>query len=154
MIDFNILLILLIMLYTINPFIKKHVASDFTHDEYFIFSNMFLCLFVLLYSLYLINTKCDVKELTQKINTKNSILCAIGAICGLISSFLLMVLIKENDISTIIPMIQPIVIVLTMVLAFCLSNENINKYKIIGTLLIISGLLAINQGKNPKNNIK
>ena len=64
-------------------------------------------------------------------------------------------LIKSEDISNIIPQLQPAVIILTVLLGVFMFGEKLTVNKIIGTCLIIWGMIVINMkepiyvGKRP-----
>lgn len=144
-----LLLALLVISFTVTPMLRKHVIKDFTDEEFFVYSNIFAFIVILLFSIYFFRIgKCTFSELKQKITTKNATLCALGAITGIIGGITLMALLKRNDASFVIPHVQPIVILLTMTIAYFMATEDINAYKILGTVLIIAGLIAINYGKN------
>lgn len=142
-----ILFALLVLSYTITPFIRKKAAANFTNEEFFIFSNTFVFLLILMYSIYLFKSnKCSISMLS-KINKTNTCLCALGAITGMAGSILLTALTKTGNVSSIIPQVQPIVIMLNIILAYFLFGEDINKFKVAGVVVIILGLILINYGK-------
>jgi len=69
----------------------------------------------------------------------------LGAITTVMGAIVLIKLLKDNDASSIIPQIQPVVILLTILLGYALFNESMTKNKIIGGLCIICGLYIINK---------
>lgn len=149
-----ILLFLLIMSFTFTPFLRKKILHEFTDDEFYIYSNIIMFTLVILYAIYILKTnRCDLNVLKSKVNTRNMIICTISAISGLAGSILLIMLLKRNDASFVIPQVQPVVIVLTMLIGFFLANEDINKFKIFGTILIVLGLVIINMGKSTTTRI-
>ncbi|QKF94414.1 EamA domain-containing protein [Fadolivirus algeromassiliense] len=144
-----ILLALLILSFTFTPFLRKKILHEFTDEEFYIYSNIIMFTIVILYAIYLLKTnKCSLSMIKEKVNARNVVICTISAITGLAGSILLMMLLKRNDASFVIPQVQPVVILLTMLLGFFMANEDINRFKILGTMLIILGLVAINYGKN------
>ena len=56
-------------------------------------------------------------------------------------------LINNTDVSYAIAHIQPIVISLTIILGFVFFNEKITYSKVIGIILVITGLIIINSKK-------
>lgn len=147
------LLILLILAYTFTPFFRKKILHEFTDEEFYVYSNLIMFVLMISYTVYLLNTsKCDLGTIKQKVNLRNITYCTLGAITGLAGSILLMMLLKRNDASFVIPQVQPVVIVLTMLLGCFLANEDVNRYKILGTILIVFGLVVINMGKSITQN--
>lgn len=138
---------ILIFSFTITPFLRKKITADFTDEEFFIYSNFFLYLVAMVYAIYLFRTnKCDL-SLVKKINGNNLMLCLLAAISGIIGTVIMGILLKRNDTSYIIPQIQPIVILLNLLFAYYLFDENIDIYKVVGVVLIVIGLLIINKSK-------
>jgi len=150
-----LLLTLLILSFTITPLIRKKATIDFTDDEFFVFNNFFVVTFAIIYGIYLIKrNKCNL-SMINKINKTNTFYCALGAITGIAGGIFLMMLLKRNDASFVIPQVQPIVIVLNVLLAYFLFGESMDKYKIIAIVLIFMGLLLLNYSKmNGKINNK
>ena len=62
-----------------------------------------------------------------------------------ISSIVLIWLLKHNEATYIIPQLQPAVLVLTLIIGTCIFNEKITSNKIIGIILIIFGIYSINK---------
>lgn len=144
-----ILLALLIFSFTVTPYIRKKVTNDFTNEEFFLYNNIFICIAIILYCAYLLKTnKCDLAVLKDKINSHNALLCIISAITGLAGGIILMMLLKENDVSFVIPQVQPVVIVLTMIISYFITKEDLNKFKLIGAGMIVFGLVVLNYGQN------
>jgi len=81
------------------------------------------------------------------LTNKEIIFSVFGAITSILSSLVLINLVQNNDISFIIPQIQPIVIVFTVLCGYLFFEENINYTTIVGILMITSGLYIINTGK-------
>ncbi len=143
-----LLLGLLILSFTITPLLRKFVIHEFTDEEFFVYNNIFAFLVVMMFSIYFFRAgKCNFSNITQKVTPRNAVICALGAITGIAGGILLMALLKRNDASFVIPQVQPVVILLTMLIAYFMATEDINRFKILGTMLIIMGLVAINYGK-------
>tara|TARA_Y100000385_G_scaffold285332_2_gene345061 strand:+ start:148 stop:591 length:444 start_codon:yes stop_codon:yes gene_type:complete len=140
-----LLLFLIVICWTVNPFFKKKGATKLSSQE-FMFFNHFLCsILIICYFLYLLyKNECDINCL-KKIDRKELAYSVIGAIITVISSLLLIKLLKENDASYIISQIQPLVILLTIIVGYFIFHETLNINKIIGGLIIILGLIIINK---------
>lgn len=143
-----VLLCLLILSFTFTPFLRKKILHEFTDEEFYVYSNTIMIVLIIMYAIYLLKTeKCSFSMIKEKVNARNMIICTISAITGLAGSIWLMMLLKRQDASFVIPQVQPVVILLTMLLGAFLANEDINKFKVAGTILIIGGLVTINYGK-------
>lgn len=146
-----LLLALVILSFTITPFLRKKILHEFTDEEFYIYSNIFIVSLVLIYSFYLIvSNKCSLDMVWNKMNTRNAIICLVSSISAIVGSIVLLVLLKRNDASFVIPQIQPIVIVLTMLIGYFLTGEDVNRNKVMGTMLIVGGLVVFNLNKNNK----
>ena len=73
--------------------------------------------------------------------------CLISSIIGIIGSLSFIYLLKNEDVTFIIPNIQPIVLLLTAIFGYLFFKEKIGFFKIIGYFLIIFGFLSINYEK-------
>tara|TARA_B100001094_G_C18164278_1_gene791118 strand:+ start:602 stop:1045 length:444 start_codon:yes stop_codon:yes gene_type:complete len=140
-----LLLFIIVICWTINPYFKKKGASKLSSEE-FMFFNHFLCsILIIIYFLYLFyNNKCNINCI-KKIDNKELVYSIFGAFITVISSLLLIKLLKENDASYIISQIQPLVILLTIIVGYLIFHEALNKNKLIGGLIIILGLIIINK---------
>lgn len=144
----HLLIILLVLCWTINPFFKKLSAKKLNSEE-FMFFNHFLCsIIIIVYFIYLLyNKQCNVKCI-KKLDRYELIYSLLGALLTVSSSLILIKLLKENNASFIIPQIQPLVIFLTIVTGFVIFKEDLDNYKILGGILIILGMLIMNKKKN------
>ena len=143
-----LLLILLILCWTLNPFLKKNGPKQLSSEEYMFFNHALCTIIILIYFIYLfVNNKCDVNCI-KKINNKELIYSVVGAIITVVSSLLLIKLLKDNDASSIIPQIQPAVLLLTILIGYFIFNEELTKNKIIGGCLIIVGIYIMNRKSN------
>ena len=68
----------------------------------------------------------------------------LSSILGIIGSISFINLLKREDVTFILPNIQPLVLLITSLFGFFLFNEEFSKYKIMGFILIIFGSLIIN----------
>ena len=142
-----LLIFLLVLCWSFNPFLKKKSASNLNSQEYLIY-NQFLCsILVFLYFIYLWkNNKCSITCL-QKMSSNEIIYSFVAAVVTLLSSTILITLLKQKDASYLIPHIQPLVILLTITLGYFMFGENITKYHLFGGILIVSGVVVINFSK-------
>lgn len=139
-----ILILLIILCWTLNPFIKRRLSPKFQTSDYLIYNHSIVTILIFIYFVYLLwNNKCNFKCLSE-LNTNDLVFSLFGAITTVMSSIILINLLKEYQASHIIPNIQPAVIVLTMLLGYFIFKEDITKSKIYGSILIVLGLFVFN----------
>ena len=147
MVSSYILIVLLIICFTINPFIKKHASKNVTSNEYTFIYQIFIVVFIALYSTYLIQTKACELTCYKKMNNKDIWWTILAVITGMVGSTLLLYLVKTDDVSYLIPNVQGIVILLGAGIGYFIFNESFDTFKFIGILLIFFGIISINYGK-------
>ena len=140
-----IILFLLILCWTLNPFLKKTIAKKIPTKEYIIY-NQCLCTFIVfIYGLFLFNSNNLNVDFINNLTTRELVISSLGAIVTVMASLLLVQLLKDNDASSIIPQIQPCIILLTLFIGYFLFNESLTKNKFLGTIMIVIGLYFINK---------
>ena len=101
------------------------------------------------YFIYLIyNGKCNIISKIKNNKFKELFYSFLAAIVTVISSIVLMNLLKRKNASYLIPHIQPVVIILTLFLGYFMFNENLNYKQVFGGFLIVLGLFVINKNKD------
>lgn len=142
-------LVVIVIFWTLNPFIKKSVMKKLTSEEYFFVNHMVVTFFVLLFFLYSYSKKKITKNCLTHLNSftnKELSILFIGGFITVLSSRLLPYLIElKKDVSYLISHIQPVVIVLTALVGFAFFQEKLNKPKILGIILVGMGLFFINK---------
>ena len=140
-----VILFLLILCWTLNPFLKKTIAKKIPTKEYIIY-NQCLCTFIVfIYALFLFNSNNLNVDFINNLTTGELVISSLGAIVTVMASLLLVQLLKDNDASSIIPQIQPCIILLTLFIGYFLFNESLTKNKFLGTIMIVIGLHFINK---------
>ena len=144
--DFTYLLILfLVVCWTLNPFLKKNAYSKLQTQESLIVNHVLCTAIIFIYFAYLVyNHKCDITCI-KKLDKKELLFAALGAFTTVLASLTLLNLLKENQASDIIPYIQPLVIISTLIIGYFAFNETITKNKIIGISLIVTGLFVLSR---------
>lgn len=143
-----ILLALLSIGWTLNPFFKKRAIGKLNSYQYLVTNSVIVSSFIIIFFSYRIITGQDsINHIINTINKTQFIWMLSGAIITLLTSLFLIILIKEHNVSYIIPHIQPLVIVLTILFGYFLFKETINRNQIIGIILVILGLIVINYKK-------
>ena len=141
----HFVLLLLIICWTLNPFVKKTIAKKIPIREYIIYNQCICSIIVIIYSIYLYRNNIYDTSFINNLTMNDLLISSIGAIITVSASLLLVKLLRDNDASTIIPQIQPCIILLTLIIGYFIFNEKITKNKITGTILIILGLIFINK---------
>ena len=142
-----LLIILLILCFTINPFIKKYASKNVSSYEYIFIYQIFIVGFIFVYSIYLLQTNSCKINCYKKMSNKEMYWTILAVITGMFGSIIMLNLVKRNDVSYLIPNIQGIVILLGALIGYFVFKESFNKFKIFGILLIFLGILTINYGK-------
>tara|TARA_X000000950_G_C13864958_1_gene640321 strand:- start:1468 stop:1914 length:447 start_codon:yes stop_codon:yes gene_type:complete len=140
-----ILLTLLVICWTLNPFLKKMMGSRLPANENMIFNHSLCTIIIVIYTIYLlINQKCDISKI-QSLNKKDIMLGIVTSVITVASSLLLIKILQENEASQVMPQIQPSVLLLTLIIGYFIFNEKMTKNKIMGAGLITIGLFIINK---------
>lgn len=142
-----VLLAVLVICFTLNPFMKKRASGKLNSNEYMILNHALITILIVIYFIYIFKTnKCDINCL-KKLD-KGDMYWAIGAaISGIVGSLILIMLIKREDVTFIMPQVQPIVIALGLLIGYFVFKEKITTLKIIGTVMIIGGVFVLNWDK-------
>jgi len=142
---------IIIFSFVLNPFSKKKASKNLTSQEYFMVNQFMVTILVIVLGIYFFyNNKCDFKCL-QKMSNKEVSWAILSSILGIMGSLAFITLIQQEDISFIMPNIQPLVILLVSIIGFFLFKESMGIFKIIGIILIICGSFFINYDKIKNN---
>ena len=141
---------LLILGWTIIPFLKKIPLEKITPISFLLFNHVTVGVLLCFYLIYLLYHGKFTKTVVSQYNnlsTREILFIVIISIIGLITGIAWITLIKNNYVSYVIPHIQPIILMLTLILSYFFFKEPINRYHIGGSFLVVSGLVLINLGK-------
>lgn len=142
-----ILIILVILSFVFNPFMKKKAAISLSATEFLIFNHFLITILLILYILLMIfSNKLNIK-FYNKLSYKEIYWCLFASIISIIGSLAFIYLLQNEDVTFIMPNIQPIVLILTAIFGYLIFKEKIGLYKMIGYILIILGFLFINYEK-------
>lgn len=136
--------------FVLTPFGKKKASKSLSANEYFLVNQVMIIILAIIYAVYLFNyNKCDINCVKKM--TNNEIIWSIGAaITGILGSIGLIMLVQMEDITFIMPNIQPTVLLLSAIIGYYIFNEDMGWYKIYGFIFIIIGALCINYDKLSK----
>ena len=143
-----ILIVLLVISFTFNPFFKKKASKNITSQEYLIINHTLVTILIVIYFIYLLyNNKCDWRCFSKL--SKTEYLWAVGsAVIGVAGAIILVSLIKRDEITFFIPNVQALVIIVGAVVGYFLFQESMNIYKGIGILLAAAGVFMMNYGRH------
>lgn len=139
-----VLLLLLILSWTLNPFVKKKITKFLDPLEYLFINTFAVSLVTLMIFLYSLRYKKVSLNCLRKLDNSCIYWILFGVLITIFSSYILLILLSQYDAGYIIPHVQPLVIVFTVLTGVILFNEKINRYSIMGILCIVSGLLLLN----------
>ena len=140
-------LIMLVLLWTMNPFIKKKIVGNIDSEMYFFINHIIVTVFVIIYFFYRLMNKNNKLSFIKvgDFSKQDKIYLVIGGLLSVLASRLLPYIISLNkDVTYLISNIQPVVILLTAIIGFAFFNEKIDTKKMMGIGLIIIGLLFMN----------
>jgi uncharacterized membrane protein len=146
------LLFLLILSFLFNPFIKKKVIEKMNSHEYLLFNHFLITMIIIIYGIYLLSYgSCDFNCL-KKLNYNDILWAILAGITTVIGSIVFIILISREEITFIMPNVQPIVILLGAVIGYYLFDESMHSIKVFGIVLIVLGAFMINYDKFNKIN--
>ena len=142
-----VLIALLILSFVANPFMKKKATGNLNSHEFLIVNHSLITILIVVYGIYLLYyNKCDI-TCFKKLSKGELFWGIAAAVTSIIGSIVLIMLLKRDDVSFIMPNVQPLVIVIGALLGYFFFNEEMGKYKMSGIVLIIIGALLINYEK-------
>ena len=143
-----ILFLIMTISWSLPYFLMKDLSSYLSKYEIIVLSHFVWHVFILLFMLYIwifyrpkaslfIN---NVKKLPNKYKS----FLIIVTIIGFISQLSYLTLHKTNNISKLVPMLNGLCNIATILIAYFIYNEKITVVKIIGIFLILIGIYIIN----------
>ena len=140
-----IFVIIIVICWSIDPFLKKNTVKTLTPDESLVFNQLLSTAIIIIYLIYLLcNKKCDFSKL-KDLTKKEMVYISMSAISTFISAVALIHLLQKENISHLIPQIQPVIILLTMCIGYFIYKEQISYYQMLGGALIIGGVYFLNR---------
>lgn len=137
---------IIVICWTMNPFIKKKVLKNnkLNSDEYFIINHIIVSLILMIYFYSLFKQKKCSLLCLSKLDKYEYLYIIMGSVTSILAARLLLSIIKNKEITFLIANIQPMIILLTFIIGYMFFSENTNIYKISGISLIIIGLILFN----------
>ena len=141
------LLASIIIGWTLNPFMKRQAMGNLSGFDYFVVNFILTGFFAALVWVLLVKMgKCQVNVFRPMKPVQ--IAWALGAsIITVMTGISFIYLVKNYEVGTILPQVQPGVIVLTVMTGYCLFGESLSIWKGVGVGCIILGMVLINRDK-------
>ena len=133
--------------WTFNPFLKKKSIGHLSSYQYLLINSILNTLMIIILFCYLYLRGSELLPNNNDWSYDQLLWILSASVITVATSILLISLIKNHKVSYIMPHIQPLVIAFTILSGYFLFKEDIEKGQIIGIILIILGLFAINYYK-------
>ena len=139
--------LLIVVCWTMNPFIKKVLLNDnkMSTDEYFVINHFVVTVLLVGYFIYLYTNKKCSTNCIARLNINDLIYILLGALTSILGARLLLSIIKQNDVSFLVAHIHPLVILMTFLIGYFFFTESVTIHKIIGGILVIAGIILLNK---------
>ena len=143
---------LVVICWVLTPFLRKIVLTTANSLDFFICTQAIVLFYIVLTFLFLkIRNPTDYNfKSILNLDKKQIIILFLASLATYFSSIALIWLLKYNEATQIMPQLQPIVIVLTILVGILIFKEKVSFMECIGILFIISGVLIINYFKSKK----
>lgn len=141
------LLFLLVLSFVLNPFFKKQALINMDPHEFFIISHIFIIILVVFYAIYLLCIDYSKFEYIYKMNKSELFWMILSVIVGTIGALVFIILVQREEVSFIIPNMQPLVILIISMIGYFFFEESMSQCKICGIILIILGAILVNYDK-------
>jgi drug/metabolite transporter (DMT)-like permease len=139
-------LIILVLSWTISPFIKKMVSQKMGIDEYLLVSTTVFFIFIWLYYLYryIFLKKALNFSVLKNFKIDDYAFLLFVVLNSVLSVIIFIKLINMTEVSYLIPQVQCIIIALTFIIGYIIFNESFSIKKGLGIFFIILGILFVN----------
>jgi len=142
----TVYLIILVLSWTISPFIKKMVSQKMGIDEYVLVSTTVFFIFIWLYYLYryIFLKKTLNFGVLKNFKIDDYAFLLFVVLNSVLSVIIFIKLINMTEVSYLIPQVQCIIIALTFIIGYLIFNESFSMKKGLGIFFIILGILFVN----------
>ena len=137
---FLIGVIIVSIIFSVQPFLKKNIMKEFSIDEYTLFTSLISLMIFLFGSIF---KGLELKDFKSKSWSSYGMLVTISLLT-LVYSFVLNMLLKEYNVGDVMPFIRCGEMIWILVISGFLNFNDITISKISGVLLVIGGIY-INQ---------
>ena len=135
------LIVLLAFLWTAQPGIRKHLLGKYSALELICMEYSMYSLVVFGYGIYLYRQ--NGLSMLRRMD-RNDLLSVSYLVCILtVSALIYATVIRGTDISVTIPCVQAVNIMFIAVMGYMMFNEDVDRYKLTGGLLMSTGIFFI-----------
>lgn len=134
------LIVILSLIISYSPFIKKILLQTFTLDEVIFLEHLFFTIPLVLYMVYMVFFTKEKLGFIKKISTKH--ICYIGlmTVTTIIGGFIYYFLINHMPMSQVAPILSPLIIIFTVLIGIGIFKEQVYTHEIAGIIVIIIGI--------------
>lgn len=143
--NYYINIIVIIICWSVNPFLKKIVNKNITPIEYNLYNNIcVLCILLLVFSrnVFSKNTNFEL-NMFKKLSAKEIGGLIMSSLLTLLPSYLFVTLIRTHNVSRVNSIIQSSTILAGSLIGVFFFSEPFSIYKLIGVSNIIVGIYFI-----------
>jgi len=142
----TVYLIILVISWTISPFIKKMVSQKMGIDEYLLVSTTVFFIFIWLYYLYryIFLKKTLNFGVLKNFKIDDYAFLLFVVLNSVLSVIIFIKVVNMTEVSYLIPQVQCIIIALTFIIGYLIFNESFSIKKGLGIFFIILGILFVN----------
>lgn len=136
-------LLIIVLCWSINPFLKKKITKTLNGIEYNFANNICILgmIFIIIFYTNFISKSDNINiNFIKKLNKNELMLLLVSSVLTLLPSFLFIQVLKSMDVSFIVPFTKSLTIVSSTIIGVLVMNETLNYKMGIGILLIISGI--------------
>lgn len=136
-------MLVIIVCWSVNPFLKKTVMKNHKHINSYYLNFLTNAIMINTIYLYYFCTNQYSYDTVLNFSNKELINSFGSSFVGVISSYTITQLLKQESASELLPQLQPLSIILTVAIGN-LYGEKFNCQQIVGLLFLIIGLLIFN----------
>ena len=140
---FIIGILIVSIIFSLQPFVKKNIMTEFTIDEYTVYSPLIALIIFLIGSIF---KGLDFKDLKSKSLISYGYLI-LASLMTLSYSYILNMLIKEYNVGSVVPYIRCGEMIWIFLITLIINYKSINYKSILGLLLVVTGIYI-----TPSNN--
>ena len=141
-----LLLAIITVCWTLQPFFKKVPLKKISSTQFYILNHVLYSIPIFLYIFYI--SYQNKLNFIYDLNKRDYFYCFLIVLVGLIGGIVFAELLKNNGASYVIPHVQPLIIIATLIVGYFIFKENITFKHTIGVFLVLCGLIFINWADN------
>ena len=143
---------LVVICWVLTPFLRKIVLTTANSLDFFICTQAIVLFYIILTFLFLKfrNPNNYNFQSILNLNKRQIIMLFLASLGTYFSSIALIWLLKYNEATQIMPQLQPMVIILTILAGIFIFKEKVNFMEGVGIFFIIIGVIMVNYFKVKK----